>query len=159
MTDPSDHLGPNANAYSDDERKHLDLIQAAIARMATASSTAKGWLLPVATAAFGYALTQRSPSVALLGIGAALLFAFLDAQYLRQERAFRALYRAAVARSVQVYDMNSGLYYGKHNGDTDDQRQVNCRWTKIIFSWTIFGFYGPVLLAGAAILFRALACR
>lgn len=36
---------------TDDQRKHLDFIQAVIARLSTSSSTAKGWGLTVAMAA------------------------------------------------------------------------------------------------------------
>src|SRR5215217_3011348 len=53
--------------------------------MSTASTTTKSWLLPVITAAFGYALTKRADTVALLGVGAGVLFGFLDANYLKQE--------------------------------------------------------------------------
>src|SRR5690625_7464709 len=77
----------------EDTRKHLDFIQAIVTRISTASSTAKAWLLPVVTAAYGYALTQNAESVALLGDGATLLFAYLDANYLPQEKRFRSLYK------------------------------------------------------------------
>ncbi|WP_087130365.1 hypothetical protein [Microbacterium esteraromaticum] len=77
--------------------KHLDYVQSIVARMAHSSTQAKSWLLPVVVATFGYALTQRSGSVALLGVAAILLFGYMDASYLRQERAYRRLYNAVVA--------------------------------------------------------------
>ena len=52
----------------EDRRKHLDFIQSVVTRMSAASSNAKAWLLPVVTAAYGYALTQRADSVALLAV-------------------------------------------------------------------------------------------
>ena len=78
----------------DDRRKHLDYIQAVVTPMSSASSSAKGWLLPVVTAAYGYALAKQQSPVALLGVAAVLLFGFLDANYLRQEKAYRRLYDA-----------------------------------------------------------------
>lgn len=36
--------------------------------MSAASSNAKGWLLPVVTATYGFALIQRSRAVTLLGL-------------------------------------------------------------------------------------------
>lgn len=84
---------PPKNQDPEDKRKHLDFIQSVITRMSAASSSAKAWLLPVVTAAYGYALTQNADSVALLGLGATLLFAYLDANYLPQEKRFRALYK------------------------------------------------------------------
>lgn len=77
--------------------KHLDYVQSIVARMAHSSTQAKSWLLPVVVATFGYALTQRSGTVALLGVAAILLFGYMDASYLRQERAYRRLYNAVVA--------------------------------------------------------------
>ncbi len=69
-------MGPDR----EDRRGHLGFLQATIVRMAAASSAAKGWLLPVVTAAYGYGLAKH-PGVVLLGIGAAVLFGFLDAHY------------------------------------------------------------------------------
>jgi histidine triad (HIT) family protein len=148
-THPDDHT---RRPLDDDERKHIDLIQAAVARMASASSTAKGWLLPVVTATYGYALTQDDPQVAGLGLAAVLLFGTLDAHYLRQERAFRALYRAAVERRVPVYEMNSGRFFGKPNRDEDDERHENCKWRHVIFSWSVGGFYGPIVTLGGVLI-------
>lgn len=90
--------GPKTGATSETVRlKHLDYVQSVVSRMAHASTQAKSWLLPVVTATFGYALTQRSGTVALLGIAAILLFGYMDASYLRQERAYRRLYNAVVS--------------------------------------------------------------
>ncbi len=150
--------GVNAAAISEDRRKHLEFIQAAVSRMASASSTAKSWLLPVATAAYGYALTKHRPTVALLGVAAVLLFASLDAQYLRQERAFRALYKAAVDDDVDLYDMATNRYYGKANGDQNDTRQENCRMTRVLWSWSLGGFYLPLAVLGLGISLVA-ACQ
>lgn len=130
------------------------MIQNAISRMASASSSSKSWLLPVITAAYGYALTQEADSIAAVGIGATLLFAALDAHYLRQERAFRCLFRRTVERKVPVYDMNNRVYYGKPNADEEDQREENCQWRKVVFSWSLSGFYGPMALGGVAIIIR-----
>lgn len=151
VTEGSPPRAAQRRALDDDQRKHVDLIQAAIARMASASSTAKGWLLPVATATYGYALTQADARVALLGLGAVLLFGTLDAHYLRQERAFRALYRAAVEGRVSTYEMSTVPYYGKANNDEQDERQENCRWPQVIMSWSVGGFYIPILGVGALI--------
>jgi len=157
MTNPVPAQPPaTPGAVTEDRRKHFDFIQAAVSRMSSSSSTAKGWLLPVVTATYGYAASQRSAEVALLGMAAVGLFAFLDAHYLRQERAFRALYRAAVAGSVAVYEMNNGPYFRRPNGDDQDQREENCRWPVVIKSWALGGFYGPLLLVGLLVLVRAL---
>ena len=61
---------PNDSAYL----KHLEFIQAIVARMTQSSVQTKSLLLPVVVATYGYALTQKSVSVSLLGIAAVLLF-------------------------------------------------------------------------------------
>lgn len=76
----------------EDRRKHLDYIQAVITRMSSASTTTKGWLLPIVVATYGYALTAGEAGVALLGVVGVALFSLMDANYLDQERAFRDLY-------------------------------------------------------------------
>lgn len=82
----------------EDKRKHLDYVQAVVARQAAASSAAKGWLIPIITATSGLAVTQHSRSLAMLGIVSVALFAYLDANYLRSEKQFRQLYNI-IARS------------------------------------------------------------
>lgn len=149
----NENIPPRAQrrVLSENERHHVDLIQAAVARMASASSTAKGWLLPVATATYGYAITQADTGVAVLGTAAVLMFGTLDAHYLRQERAFRALYRAAIEGRVPTYEMNNAPYYCKENNDGHDERQENCRWCRVFLSWSVGGFYGPILVAGVIV--------
>lgn len=137
---------------SEDRRQHLDQVQSVVTRMASASSTAKAWLLPVATAAYGYALVEGEDAVALLGVAAVFMFAVLDASYLRQERAFRALYQAAVEGKVGVYNMNASRFYSRPNGDDEDRRSVNCEWNQIIWSWSLAGFYVPLAVIGALLM-------
>lgn len=60
----SGHKNANDSAYL----KHLEFIQAIVARMAQSSVQTKSLLLPVVVATYGYALTQKSVSVSLLGI-------------------------------------------------------------------------------------------
>lgn len=145
----------------EDARKHLDFIQAVVTRMSAASSTAKAWLLPVVTAAYGYALTQRADSVALLGLGATLLFAYLDANYLRQEKRFRSLYRAVAngkyqiaTFSLQPDDLPSEVPT-KEKGDWPGKTP---KWVNrllpapnVWLSWSITPFYLPIVIVGIAI--------
>lgn len=130
--------------------------------MSAASSSAKSWLLPVVTAAYGFALTQPSRSVALLGIAAVLLFMFLDANYLRQERAYRKLYDAVAkgTRDVPLFSLDPS--------EADDPiepsarlherlRIILGRWMPswgVWASWSIFPFYGALLIIGIGIYVR-----
>jgi len=128
--------------FGEDRRKHLEFIQASIGRMSATSAAAKGWSLTVAVATIGYAWTKGTPSVALLGALALVLFASIDSRYLLEERKFRALYNAARAGAVELYDMDASRYAKRHHED----RAENCTWHRTIGSWTILGFYGWMIL-------------
>jgi histidine triad (HIT) family protein len=166
---------------SDTERlKHLDFIQALITRMSHSSVQAKSWLLPVVVAAYGYALTQRSGSVALLGIAAVFLFGYMDASYLRQERAYRRLYNAVVEGKKQIplfsldpHDADKSVpdadgdpassEKGKSGDKTKSYWKEACEairgWffldPKVLFSWSIFPFYFGFLFVGGLVLWYA----
>lgn len=148
----------------EDRRKHLDFIQAVVTRMSAASSGAKGWLLPVVTATYGFALTQHSRAVTLLGLAAVALFMFLDANYLRQERAYRRLYDTVAkgTREVPLFSLDPS--------EADDPIPEAASWRQrlrtmigrwfpawsVWSSWSILPFYGALLLIGIGIYIRAL---
>ena len=90
---------------SDDKRKHLDLLQGAISRMASNSFLLKGWSVTLATALFGLAAKESKPNLALLALLPILVFWGLDAYYLGYERRFRALFNAAVAKADTDFRM------------------------------------------------------
>jgi hypothetical protein len=98
--------------FDDDDRKHLDLIQGVISRLASNQFLIKGWTLTVAAAVFGFAATQRQWPVALLGVVVAIAFWGLDAYFLRQERLFRHLWVEAIKRprptSLAPYSLDVG---------------------------------------------------
>lgn len=125
----------------DDVRKHLELIQAVIARMSAASSQAKAWLLPVVSAAYGYALTKHAETVALLGMGAVLLFGYMDLNYLRQEKRYRLLHTEVAAGEPvhPAFSMEPPLLPAHE---------------EVWKSWSIRPFYGALLAAGVAIIVR-----
>lgn len=92
----------NPSVTPEDRRQHLAFIQSIITRMSAASISTKSWLMPVIVGTYGYALTKGADSVAVLGVGAVLLFAYLDANYLRQEQHFRRLYKAVAEGSTNI---------------------------------------------------------
>ncbi|SNT50194.1 HIT domain-containing protein [Rhodococcoides kyotonense] len=131
---------------AEDRRQHLSFIQSVITRMSQASATAKTWALPIVTATYGYALTQSSPLVAIVGILALLVFGILDANYLKQERAFRTLYdEVASGDNVPLFSMNPALAgtEGRNRNYWPDRRDI--------LSWAVAPVYGPLLLAGLGI--------
>lgn len=140
-------LAPKSHGIApEDRRQHLSFIQAVITRMSQASSSSKTWLLPIVTLTFGYAFTKHSTVAAILGVAAVLIFGLLDANYLKQERAFRKLYDSVAAGSaLPSFSMNPTLAApsgstSNYWPDGDDLR-----------SWAIAPVYGPLLVAGIAI--------
>jgi len=147
----------------DDVRKHLDFIQAVVTRMSAASSAAKGWLLPVITATYGYALTKHAESVALLGLLSVALFAFLDANYLRQEQGYRALYDAVAkqTRRVPLFSLAIEDALDPTPAPTTRWGRAKARVQKwfpglsVWCSWSIAPFYGLLVVVGVAVFCRA----
>ncbi len=135
MTDP--------NPLTDDQRKHLDFIQAVIARMSSSSATVKGWGLTVSTAAFAFSANESNPFVAFLGIATVIFFGILDAHYLRQERLFRFLYDDARRGRLEVYAMPKDSY-----------KDRSSTW-RALRSWSVAGFYAPLMIVGGAALWWA----
>ncbi|MCA1702912.1 MAG: hypothetical protein LC808_06415 [Actinobacteria bacterium] len=131
---PSSHSG--RPSLSEDQRKHLEFIQAIIARLASSSAAVKGWGLTVASAAFGFSATKAVPVVAGLGLVIVVLFGLLDSYYLREERLFRYLYDEARTGAIEVYSMKKDAYADR------------CTRRKVIHSWSVLGFYGSLLLVG-----------
>lgn len=139
----------------EDRRQHLSFIQSVISRMASASASAKTWLLPIVTAAYGYAFVQLSWPIAVLGIAAVAVFALLDANYLKQERSFRDLYdHVARGGDVPPFSMNPTV------AGPSDRAKVNY-WPDFQDwrSWAVAPFYLPLLaIGGALIVYIALSC-
>lgn len=156
-------MSTSSTPSEEDRRKHLEFIQAVVTRMSAASSSAKGWLLPVATATYGFALIQNSRAVTMLGLAAVVLFMFLDANYLRQERAYRRLYdtvargtRAVSEFSLDPSEANDPI--PAPAGWSERVKTVVGLWVptwSVWASWSILPFYGAFLLIGVGIYIRA----
>lgn len=168
----SGHKNANDSAYL----KHLEFIQAIVARMAQSSVQTKSLLLPVVVAAYGYALTQKSVSVSLLGIAAVILFGYIDASYLRQEQAYRRLYNAVIEGTKEIplfslnpccVDINADLNLAEDTELVCEEKsfwkksgEVIKEWVfldpKVWLSWSIFPFYFGFFMVGCAVLCHAL---
>src|SRR5262245_26241365 len=99
--------------YSEDRRKHLEMIQAVITRMAGNSFLIRGWTVTLVAALFALAADKANRSFVVIAYFPSIAFWCLDAYYLAQERRFRALYDAAArdpeASTVRLYSMNMEL--------------------------------------------------
>jgi hypothetical protein len=133
------------NFDPEDRRKHLDFVQAVIARLSQSSATAKGWSLTIAGAAFGFSTLNERWYLALLGVAVIISFSILDMYYLYEERLFRCLYAAVVAGTVPPYSMNKDAYKSQASRlDT-------------YLSWSVLGFYTPLTVTGITVVSIAIA--
>lgn len=132
----------------EDRRKHLDLLSAAIGRMAGSSAAAKGWSVTLAGAAFGVALVRESWPFIALGVLVLLAFGALDARYLNAERQARKVYDSVTENNSVVPLSMKGL--------ATQARPPRWWWPNHFRNWSIWLFYGPLALVGGILLAIAL---
>jgi hypothetical protein len=120
--------------------KHLELIQGVINRMGSNSFAVKAWAVGLMAAIFALAAEKgRGPWFLLVAILPVLIFWFLDAFYLRQERLFRRLYDAV--RNVEESAKKAGPF-GMNTKPYEDEPKN--RFWAVFWSHTIMGLYVPL---------------
>lgn len=94
---------------NEDERKHLDLIQGVINRLAGNSFSAKAWAVGLIAVLGSLAAKDANARISCAMLVPAVCFWFLDAYYLRQERLFRKLYEGTIANpsTVAPFSLNT----------------------------------------------------
>jgi len=119
------------------KEKQLEFIQGIINRMGGNSFALKGLAVTLVTAIIGISLSSNaSPRLFFLALLPAIAFWALDAYYLRQERLFRELYKAAIKSKRNSYSLDIAPY--KENVDS---------LSRVMFSRTLFIFYGVLIAA------------
>lgn len=129
---------------SAEQLKHLELVEANVARMHEAATSMKRFA--VVGFALGASMARYLKEPAIVGITVAAVVAFwvLDAKYLQAERSFRALYertRGEVGGAAASFDL------------TPEARNVVP--IEELGSWSTWLMYGPMLVLLAAIWFWA----
>lgn len=125
--------------------KHLEMVQAIVARMSNQAAALKNYCITLTTAVCGFAVTLQRPFVALLAVMPILIFWLLDAQYLRLERQFRSLFdhiRSENWEAIPNFEINR-----KHVRKE--------RFLSAVVSWSIISFYG--FLAGGVLIVAIIA--
>ena len=113
--------------------RHLEAIQAVIARQANNSFALKALTgtITAAVVAYSGATTMPAPWMPVAGVLPALVFWIMDAKYLQQERQFRELYEAVRLDQIEeLFSMN----VAEHGGKVDSV-------VRIAFSWSVIWFY------------------
>lgn len=97
--------------------KHLEFIQEAITRMNNNSFQMKGWMVGIVSAVLAVYASTKNHLLVLIAIFATVIFWFLDAYYLTQERKFRGLYKDVAGisekpKEIKTFAMRPDLYTG-----------------------------------------------
>lgn len=89
---------PSYGAPMEAKLKHLEFIQAVIARLSTHSFLFKGWALTISTALLGLGAVRNEVALFEIALFATVLFWGLDGYYLWLERCFVDLYKLVAAK-------------------------------------------------------------
>lgn len=135
----------NRGTTAEDKRKHLDLIQGVINRMASNSFLFKGWSITIIAGISAFAAKDSNTALMVVPIISTLLFWGVDAYYLMLERAFRNIYNTVAKRSVEVIDYSL----------TPDKQDVSVKaWLEVLLGRPVLiAFYGTVLVMLFILLF------
>lgn len=117
--------------------KNLEMLQGVISRMAGYGASFKSYCITVATGVIGFGITLHSPAVALLALIPVFAFAVADAQYLRVERRFRALFEGTRKEPWDIIPT--------FNMDLNEAPPQS--FASAASSWSIVWFYGPLATA------------
>jgi len=102
---------------TEEKIKHLEFIQNVITRMNTNSFQIKEWAVTLVSALLAIFASTQNNYFVLTAILPALVFWFLDAYYLMQERKFRGLYDDVAEvkenpQTIKPFAMRPDLYTG-----------------------------------------------
>jgi len=97
--------------------KHLEFIQNVITRMNTNSFQIKGWCVVIVSAFLAIYASTKDAYFFLAAVFPTIIFWFLDAYYLNQERKFRGLYNDVAGvtenpKEIKLFAMRPDLYVG-----------------------------------------------
>lgn len=125
--------------------KYMEMVQAIIARLANYGATLKNYCATLATAICGFSITLQRPIIAVIALMPVIVFALLDAQFLRNERRFRHLYDLITQSdwtNVPSFEINL-------------RQAPKVSYWSCLRSWSIFAFYTPLAAANIAVALAA----
>lgn len=116
---------------------HLGFIQGIITRMGGNSFLLKGWSVTLVAALFALSAKDANTNFALIAYFPVLVFWFLDAFFLHQEKLFRKLYEEVAAGNIpsDLFTLNTSVV-------RDRVPSI----IKVFFSKTLFPFHGVIVI-------------
>ena len=121
-----------------DREIYLDVLTTTVGRLSGYSFAAKGWVVTIAAAFVGLAISSKSPALAYSAIVPTAFFWLIDAYYLMLERRYRYLFDIA----FQAQDLEKS----KMTFDHRIAKQFN-RIAPALFSAPLVVFYGAIGLS------------
>lgn len=129
----------------ENKRKHLEMIQGVINRLAGNTFFLRGWAITLIAALFALAAKDTNLKYILIAYFPVVSFWILDGYFLSQERLFRRLYDKV--RKFNEKDINFSM-------DTkESEKNDKDSWLNSIFSPTLLGFYLPLIAIMLVIMF------
>jgi hypothetical protein len=123
--------------------KHLDYIQATIARMAHHSFLFKGWSMTIVGALFAFAVVEAKWALVVIALVTTLLFWGLDGYYLWIERGFVRLHNEVAVKSEAEIDFCMAI----------DKEKAFSRWLRTCIRPHLVVFYGAIVLVEMVVIF------
>jgi hypothetical protein len=116
--------------------QHLEMIQGVIARMAGYSATVKNICVTIVTALAAVAITEGAGDLGVLAAILIMIFALLDAQYLRLERRYRKLFD----------HVRTAEWSARPDFELEVRAPAIPRpaLLSVLFSWSVWTFYAPL---------------
>lgn len=124
--------------------KHMEMIQATVARLAGNSFLVKGWALTLTGAFLAFAVNEDSCELAAAAFLPIVAFWALDTYYLRAERLFRVLFDQVRSEAPGIEPFFMGAT-GKTFVSTAPS-DVASVW-KTFVRLSLAGFYGLLIVA------------
>lgn len=125
--------------------KHLEMIQGIINRMASNSFALKGWSVTLVAGIFALSSKDANEIYFLIAYIPIIVFWFLDAYYLLQERLFRSLYGKVRRLSEEKIDFDMNIA----KNEFKSEKNTFCAY---MISVTEAGFYIPLSIVTTAVI-------
>lgn len=122
----------------ENKRKHLELIQGVINRMAGNLFFLKGWAITLIAALFALSAKDTNPKYILIAYFPVIIFWILDGYFLSQERLFGDLYDDV--RKLDEKDIDFSMHTKKYK---ENKRNS---WLRSMFSLTLLWFYLSLII-------------
>lgn len=126
----------------DNKIKHLEFIQSTITRMNQNSFQIKGWMITIVSALLALYARSEKKLYIFIAIVPAIVFWFLDAYYLQQERRFRGVYNDVADLSTE----NNRVNVREFEMPIQKYKGGKYCYFRVLFSKTIFPLYGIVIM-------------